>query len=351
MNNILIINDSNFKNFRYGRKVIDRELINHKEVDFFGLEFNNDLAKEYSKLYNTTYKVINNIKLINTTFIFKDKTNTTFDDYINLLRNNNNIKVIITEYSTSDSINEEGIYLNSNNKFVFNFKSDNPNDILSLRYNTDETLLTKNANGLISHYTYVLNRKVDYYDRRDLIYYIKNKFEKLNPKIYHKMIDNAVGSLMKYHKFNLDDIDVIVIPFSSSDLNFHIATEIKRKLPKAHFNDYAFYKETVENIELDYDLLKEKNISKERILDIKNQIQNATINGIFSIKKINTSDREFVINFLKIDNNQKDMIRKIINGNVLVVDDMTTKGTTFKEINRILDTYNPKSIIYYSMIG
>ena len=37
--NILIINDFNYKNFRYGRKIIESEISNIESFDFFGLEY------------------------------------------------------------------------------------------------------------------------------------------------------------------------------------------------------------------------------------------------------------------------------------------------------------------------
>jgi hypoxanthine phosphoribosyltransferase len=80
-------------------------------------------------------------------------------------------------------------------------------------------------------------------------------------------------------------------------------------------------------------------------------VKKATIDGIFKIKKIIPRFRKYILNFLKIDITNRRLLNKLVNGKVIVVDDITSEGTTFKEIKRLVENYAPKEIILFSLIG
>ena len=61
--------------------------------------------------------------------------------------------------------------------------------------------------------------------------------------------------------------------------------------------------------------------------------------------------RKFIINFLKLDNTNRILLNRLHGGKILIVDDVTTSGTTFSEINRIINTYMPEQIVYYTLFA
>jgi hypothetical protein len=166
-----------------------------------------------------------------------------------------------------------------------------------------------------------------------------------------QFLNKSVIGLFNNPNFDVSDVDLILIPESSSALNFDLANKIKNKIPNALFLKDVILKNEPENVVIDYDSLKKNSFKQSTILEIEKMIQKAVINGIFKIKKITPKFRRFITNFLKIDLKNKKLLNKLVDGKVLIVDDFTSEGSTFADVNRLIENYAPKEIILFSLIA
>lgn len=364
-NNLAIIGSRTFNNYSFAAKKILEIIKNNKisidKIVSGGANGADKIAEKFANNYNIPIIVIkpdwNNGKhsgllrntdiVNNSNFIiaFWDGKSKGTLDTINKAKKSNK-KVFVINVS-NQSINE-GISLGDDGEYKIDFKSDNKDDLLTLTYNKNYTS-SKTTNGLVSYYSYKINKKSDKKERFDLLTYLKGEFKE--SKEYQNMLNKAITGLFNNPNLELSDVDLILIPQSSSDLNLEIASRIKAKIPNALFIKDGILKNEPSDVKLDYDKLKTNNISSNTILQLEKMIEKSTINGVFKIKKIAPRFRRYVYNFLKIDITNKKLLNKMINGKVLIVDDITTEGTTFTDINKLIDNYSPKEIIYYSLIA
>lgn len=140
------------------------------------------------------------------------------------------------------------------------------------------------------------------------------------------------------HVNQINTIDVIVYPQSSSGLLSHFARELNSKLPHSVLLGDSFVKSLPSEIFID---------SGEIGLDVKtlkrlNQIiENADTNGHFELKKVPLQFRKFFKGYLSLSTSKHNFIDK----NVLVVDDVLSSGATISEIYRILKLNGANNII------
>jgi hypothetical protein len=199
------------------------------------------------------------------------------------------------------------------------------------------------------YFSFKLNKNIDKNKRVELLKYIKSKFSKR--KEYDILLSKAVVGLFNNPNFNVSDVDLIMFPKSSSSLNYDLANKISQRIPNSLMVTDMFLKNEPENVSVNENLMKEKGYKDETIYSVKKMVQNATIDNVFKLKKINPRFRMFVLNFLKLNSENKSLYKKIINGKILVVDDYISQGTTFKEVKKIIENYAPKEVILYSLIG
>jgi phosphoribosylpyrophosphate synthetase len=252
--------------------------------------------------------------------------------------------------NTSDVNLYEGISNDTNeiDKFIFNFNKDNTDDIITLRYNK-ESIIRRVTKNIKIYYNYKINKTVDKVLRMKLLKSIKDKSIQIED--YDHLLDKAVLGLFNNPHFNLIDVDVVIIPRSSSKINLDLANRIIAKIPRVLLMSENLVKNRLENITLDYDLIKSKNLKTATIKSIEKMLRKSSVDGEFKIKKIPGQFRKFVINFLKLDINDRNMINRLNGGKVLIVDDIITEGTTLNEAHRLLEKYSPKEIICYALIG
>lgn len=370
-NKLAIIGSRTFNNYTYAKKaildIIKKYKIAIDKIISGGAPGADKIAEIFADKYNIPIEIIkpdwSNGKiggvLRNTDIIKKSdyviafwdgKSKGTEDSIKKAKKLNKKVFIIKVD---PNSINEqlelnEGVRLDSNNEYVFDFTHDEKNDLLKLQYNKD-LITSKTANAVKYFYSYRFNADIDTVNKLNLINYIKRDLQE--KKEYQHLINKAIIGLFNNPYFELSDVDLILIPQSSSTLNFDIATKIKNKIPNALFLKDTIVKNELENVTLNYDLLKSKNVKQDTIIAIENMLSKANVNNSFKIKKIPPKFRKFIINFLKIDLKNKQLLNQIVNGKILIVDDFAISGTTFKEIDRIINLYSPKEIIYYSLLS
>lgn len=370
-NKLAIIGSRTFNNYTYAKKaildIIKKYKIAIDKIISGGAPGADKIAEIFADKYNIPIEIIkpdwSNGKiggvLRNTDIIKKSdyviafwdgKSKGTEDSIKKAKKLNKKVFIIKVD---PNSINEqlelnEGVRLDSNNEYVFDFTHDEKNDLLKLQYNKD-LITSKTANAVKYFYSYRFNADIDKVNKLNLINYIKRDLQE--KKEYQHLINKAIIGLFNNPYFELSDVDLILIPQSSSTLNFDIATKIKNKIPNALFLKDTIVKNELENVTLNYDLLKSKNVKQDTIIAIENMLSKANVNNSFKIKKIPPKFRKFIINFLKIDLKNKQLLNQIVNGKILIVDNFAISGTTFKEIDRIINLYSPKEIIYYSLLS
>lgn len=234
------------------------------------------------------------------------------------------------------------------NEYNFDFTKDEKTDILTLTYNKN-LVHSKVTNGVQSYFSYRTNKQMDSKERTKLLLHIKNK--SIDPQTYENLLNKAVTGLFNNPSFDVSDTDLILIPESSSTLNLDIATRIKNKIPNAMFMKDIILKNEPQNVTLNYELLKQKNYDQNTIVSLEGMIVKATIDGVFKIKKIHPRFRKFLVNFLIIDTNNRTLLNRLVDGKIIVVDDYTSEGTTFSEVNRLMDNYGPKEVLLYTLIA
>lgn len=364
-NNLAIIGSRGFNNFTHAKKEILKLITNNHisitKIISGGADGTDKIAEIFAEKFNIPVEIIKPdwskgkqagvirnseiIKKSDVIIAFWDgKSKGTLDSINKAKKYNKRIFVIKID---PNSINE-GIRMDNNDDFVFDYKKDNKDDILKLKYNK-EYLTTKITKGLKSYFSYKINKNIDKTIRLKLLNHIK--FNLKNTNQYEQFLNKAVIGLFNNPNIELMDIDLIIIPTSSSNLNLDLANKINNKIPNNLFLKDGFLKNDIENVTINYDALKEKKYSQDTILGIEKMIRNAIVGDSFKIKKIPPRFRRFILNFLKINVNDERILNKLINGKILIVDDFISEGTTFNEINRIIDNFSPKEIIMYSLIG
>ena len=363
--NLAIIGSRSFNNYSFAKKEILNIIQNNKisitKIISGGASGADKIAEMFASKFNIPIEVIvpnwntgkqagmirntDIIKKSDCVIAFWDGVSKGTLDSINKAKRLNK-KLYVVKISP-DSINE-GVKLNNDNTYSFDFNNDNKNDILTLKYNKDY-VTTKKTAGVISYFSYKINKIVDKNIRFKLLTYIKNDLK--NSNNYDTFLNKSVLGLFNNPNIEVGDVDLILIPESSSSVNFDLANKIKNKIPNALFFKDVILKNEPENVSIDYELLKSKGYKKETILQVETMIKKATVNNVFKIKKITPRFRRYILNFLKIDITNRNLLNKLVGGKVIIVDDFISEGTTFKEVSRLIENYAPKDIILFSLIG
>lgn len=230
-----------------------------------------------------------------------------------------------------------------NDKFIFDFKNDNKDDIIYLKTKSYNKKFSKVKDFSI-FYGYKYGS--DFKNQE-----IKNKFLLQLKNLKFKQIDNLINkAIFNLNKLiKIESFDIIITPKSSSPLTNYIGNKFREKTFNSVFTDNIFIKNTIDNIKID----KEK-ISKLSDKDKKQFYKNfekSIETGTFQLKKLTPIQRRLIYNFLKFNSETERKIYNLIyNGNVLVIDDILTTNTTIVEINKQLLKFNPNKVQNFVLI-
>ena len=250
-----------------------------------------------------------------------------------------------------------------NNCFVFDFEHDGKDDIISLTGNGYEV----EAFGKCFYYGYEFSEQVDGNVRSEFIKTVKfPESIKDNPDLTH-FIQKAINNLND--KINLYDYDLVIMPESSSKVNQYMLRYIYRfAQPTLHYMELV--KSLPENISFDMDGYEMQYLNdvlengRPRYTEVQKEAAKESINKMIDLihkkdyftiaKDVKKSRlRPYITNFLKFkDEKDATLCSDIRNNNVLIVDDITTSGSTLNEILRTLRILNPDNrITIFSLIG
>ena len=254
-------------------------------------------------------------------------------------------------------------YDKEQDKFVFDFEHDGANDIVSLTGSSYQV----EAFGKCFYYGYEFGEAVDGSVRGAFIKYVKFSESIQRDANLSQFIQKAINDLND--EINLYDYDLVVMPESSSKVNQYMLRYIYRfAQPRLH--KMELIKSLPENISFDMDAYavqylddvlengrpryteKQKDEVKQSINDMMDLIHKKDYFTIAKdVKK--SRFRPYMMNFLRFKSEEdKALCATIRRQNVLIVDDVTTSGSTLNEILRALRVLNEDNrITIFSLIG
>ncbi|MBR6188710.1 MAG: hypothetical protein IKQ59_07120 [Prevotella sp.] len=252
---------------------------------------------------------------------------------------------------------------NKEQRFVFDFEHDGKDDIVSLTGDGYQV----EAFGRCFYYGYEFSDQVDGSVRSAFIKHVKFTEDlQNNPDLTH-FIKKAIDNLNR--RINLYDYNLVVMPESSSKVNQYMLRyiyrfaqpmlrkmELVKSLPARISFDMDAYEQSYLNDVLENGRPRYTQAQKDEVkqsiakmLDLIHQKDYFTIAR--DVKK--SRFRPYMMNFLRFATEQdKELCATIRKQNILVMDDVTTSGSTLNEVLRTLRILNDDNeITIFSLIG
>ncbi|MBR3481222.1 MAG: hypothetical protein IKH32_11110 [Prevotella sp.] len=252
---------------------------------------------------------------------------------------------------------------NKEQRFVFDFEHDGKDDIVSLTGDGYQV----EAFGRCFYYGYEFSDQVDGSVRSAFIKHVKFTEDlQNNPDLTH-FIKKAIDNLNR--RINLYDYNLVVMPESSSKVNQYMLRyiyrfaqpmlrkmELVKSLPARISFDMDAYEQSYLNDVLENGRPRYTQAQKDEVkqsiakmLDLIHQKDYFTIAR--DVKK--SRFRPYMMNFLRFATEQdKELCATIRKQNILVMDDVTTSGSTLNEVLRALRILNDDNeITIFSLIG
>lgn len=248
-------------------------------------------------------------------------------------------------------------------KFLFDFEHDDVDDIISLTGNGYKI----DAFGKCFYYGYEFSEQVDGNVRSAFIKHVKFSENLQNNPELTKFIQRAIDNLNKV--IDLYDYDLVIMPESSSKVNQYMLRYIYR-FAQPMLREMELVKALPERISFDMDGYERQYLNdvlengrpryterqKEEVKQsISNMMELIHQKDYFTIAKDvkKSKMRPYITKFLTYkDESDKELCSRIHNQNILVIDDITTSGSTLNEVLRALRVINDdNNISIFSLIG
>lgn len=252
---------------------------------------------------------------------------------------------------------------NKEHRFVFDFEHDGMDDIVSL---TGDGYQVETF-GRCFYYGYEFSDQVDGSVRSAFIKHVKFTDDLQNNPDLTTFIKKAIDQLNR--RINLYDYNLVVMPESSSRVNQYMLRyiyrfaqpmlrkmELVKSLPSTiSFDMDAFQQsyldDVLENGRPRYTQAQKDEVKQSiaKMLDLIHQKDYFTIAR--DVKK--SRFRPYMMNFLRFATEQdRELCATIRKQNILVMDDVTTSGSTLNEVLRTLRILNDDNeITIFSLIG
>lgn len=256
-----------------------------------------------------------------------------------------------------------GIRYIAENQFVFDFEHDGIDDIIALTgagYQVE-------AFGKCFYYGYEFSDEVSGAVRSALIKQVKFPENLSESPDITRFIQRAIDNLNRV--IDLYDYDLIVMPESSSKVNQYMLRYIYR-FAQPMLREMELVKALPEKISFDMDGYERQylndvlNNGRPRYTEQQKADVKASINNMMELihkkdyftiaKDVKKSKmRPYITKFLTFkDEADRLLCSRIHNQNVLVIDDITTSGSTLNEVLRALRIINEdNNISIFSLIG
>jgi hypothetical protein len=167
----------------------------------------------------------------------------------------------------------------------------------------------------------------------------------MDPDSYDKFLKRTALYLSKIVTQNR--IDTIIVLDTSSKLLPDLIIKMNRYLPKYYdihtYNRGLFKNPNISEIEIS----TQYNMQDKTVRELRRVLDKAKQDQYFSIKKIPTQFRQVIKNWLILNDK---ILSKIVDKNVMIVDDIITTGTTAKEAASLIQDAGAASLIGVSII-
>ena len=248
-------------------------------------------------------------------------------------------------------------------KFVFDFEHDGAEDLVCL---TGEGYQVE-AFGKCFYFGYEFSEQVDSSIRTAFIKYVKFTEALQDTPDLTNFIKKAIDNLHK--KINLYNYDLVIMPESKSNVNRYMLRYIYRfaqptlykmtlvkTLPSNISFDMKAYEEQYLDDVLENGVPRYRQEQKEQAKNsINTMLEMIHQKDYFTIAKDVRKSRlrPYIMNFLQFKSEEEEELCSMIRQqNVLVIDDVTTSGSTLNEILRTLRILNEDNeITIFSLIG
>ena len=148
----------------------------------------------------------------------------------------------------------------------------------------------------------------------------------------------------------LSSFDLIVTPSSTSNVLDLLRNFLHAKAgSNTIVSSDLFVKNTIDNIEFDEEKLNK--IEKSKQDKIRSILNKAFSKEDYKLRSIPPRYRKFIFNFIKFNTEaEKRVLNAIVNGKILVVDDILTEGTTVKNMIKLLYSAGAEEIVSFVLL-
>lgn len=259
-------------------------------------------------------------------------------------------------------INDGITYNKGEDIFTFNFEHDGENDVIELCKDVYKSEIF----GKTFYYGYKFSESADKIIRGKFIDTLKFHCDKLNKDNVHKFIRKSVGGLDNL--VNLAKYEAIVYPQSISwltkEIMWHIQkyskakilkTELIKSLPVNITFNYDAFIDYMANATMDNGKPRFNESAMMQTLSSIESMMNKIHNlDYFSLaKNVKQKYRPYIDNYYQFENaDKREAYKRLNNTNVLVIDDITTSGSTMNLLLKTLRTINDNNYItIFSLLG
>ena len=253
---------------------------------------------------------------------------------------------------------KEGISFNGKT-FDVRFFSNTEDDIIDIAIPfINESSFDNN----IYYFGYQFNKDVPSKIRSKFIHWIKGiGDEKPDADTIENLVAFPLAELNK--QVNLSTFSCTLYPRSDrSDLTKLIQRSAINVIPRMNIHSFELVKTLPQNIEFDwyqFDNDYSGELGDHQYVQIKDYVNNTLLPKIHSLdyfsiaQNVKYKYRPYIKNYLSFESDeQEDAFRALNGGNILILDDVNTSGSTLREILKIIRVLVPDSNIYiFTLIG
>jgi hypothetical protein len=240
-----------------------------------------------------------------------------------------------------------------NDKIVYNDNKDNENDIINL---ISPDIYESEFGGNIYYFGYTFNVNASRKDRTTILKWIKNlDGNGIDETTLRKFIDKP----LKYfnREVNLSDFDCLLYPRSNRIKLTKISISEFGRFTQHDLEriSFEFVKAAPIDVYFDWKMFDSDysgDIGDNQYNQIKDYIENTLIPKIHNLSYFSIADsvkpkyRQYIKNYLTLDEQSMNFIKAVKNGKILIVDDINTSGSTLTEILRVVNKLNNQCEIY-----
>lgn len=252
----------------------------------------------------------------------------------------------------------EGLSIENGN-VVYNADIDNPNDII---HTVQATIYRSEFGKNVYYFGYTFLPTSSRKDRTAIIKWLKNlDGSGISQQALENFIDKPIKELSE--NCDLDDFSCIVYPRSNrSNITKTIVHELNNFAQRDTLkSSVELVKSIPKDVSFDWEMFDSEyggEIGDNQYNQIRDYIEKILMPKIHNLDYFSIADsvkpryRRYIKDYLNIDKRSQRIIESIKGGDILIVDDINTSGSTLQEIIRIIRKINSTCEIYiFTLVG